>query len=179
MAWIKNRKGVWRISILVLLGVALLGPWTFDLIWVPSEYSCSAPNIRLDEDYCGIPLSGIWLFRWMVGGFIYVTTELVTRAISFGDWTREFLFGLLLFLPILPIFSTLHLILRGDHRFRRKFNITAWILAFSTVLLIAISSYPKLFYVLWGVWLYTALAISALILEMLVLNTETIDPSKP
>jgi hypothetical protein len=49
------------------------------------------------------------------------------------------------------------------------FHLAAWGLASGIGLLIGISSYPKLFWVLWGVWLYIGLAASALILEVLVL----------
>jgi hypothetical protein len=49
------------------------------------------------------------------------------------------------------------------------FHLAAWGLAFAIGLLIGISRFPKLFWVLWGIWLYTGLAASALILEVLVL----------
>jgi len=99
MSWINEHKKVWRVAILVVGLVAIMGPWVFDVIYVPSEYSCSAPNIRLDNDFCGTPLPGIVLFHWMVSGFVYATAELVTSAMGFTDWTHEFLPSLLLFLP--------------------------------------------------------------------------------
>ena len=169
MLWINEHKNVWRVAILVVVLVAIMGPWTFDLIWVPSEYSCSAPFIRLDNDFCGTPLPGIWLFRWMASGFVYASAGLVTGAMVFIEWAREFLFSLLLFLLVLPFFSTLLLILRGDRRRRQVFNVAAWGLATGIGLLIGMSSYPKLFWVLWGIWLYIGLAASALILEVLTL----------
>jgi hypothetical protein len=169
MSWINKHKRVWRVAILVLLLVAIMGPWTFDRINVPSEYPCSTPNIRLEGDFCGTPMSGIWIFFWMVGGFINASVGLVTGAMGFTEWTRAFLFSLRLFPLLLPFFSTLLLILGGDHRRRQMFHLAAWGLASGIGLLIGISSYPKLFWVLWGVWLYIGLAASALILEVLVL----------
>jgi hypothetical protein len=59
MSWINEHKSVGRVAVLMLLLVAMMGPWTFDLINVPAEYPCSAPNIRLDDDFCGTPLPGI------------------------------------------------------------------------------------------------------------------------
>jgi hypothetical protein len=62
MVWTNEYKKVWRVAVLVLLLVAIMGPWTFDRIHVPSEYSCSSPYIRLEGDFCGIPLRGITVF---------------------------------------------------------------------------------------------------------------------
>ena len=169
MSWINKQERVWRVAILVLLLVAIMGPWTFDLINVPSEYPCSTPNIRLEGDFCGIPMSGIWIFPWMVGGFINASVGLVTGAMGFTEWTRVFLFSLVIFLLLLPFFSTLLLILGGGHRRGQMFQVGAWGLASGIGLLIGISRFPKLFWVLWGVWLYIGLAASALILEVLAL----------
>ncbi len=66
MSWINKHKRVWRVAILVLLLVAIMGPWTFDRINVPSEYPCS---VRLEGDFCGTPMSGIWIFSWIIGGY--------------------------------------------------------------------------------------------------------------
>ena len=169
MSWINEHKNVGRVAVLMLLLVAMMGPWAFDLINVPAEYPCSAPNIRLDDDFCGTPLPGIWFFRWMVNGFVYASAGLVTGAMGFVEWTRVFLFSLLLFLLVLPFFSTLLLILRRDRRRRQVFNVVAWGLAAGIGLLIGLSRYPKLYWALWGIWLYIGLAASALILEVLAL----------
>ena len=169
MSWINKNKKVLRVIILALLGVAFIGPWTFDLINVPSEYSCSAPNIRLYGDFCGVPLSGIRILYWMVSGFIYAIKALGTGSMLFYDWARELLFSLLLFLILLPFFSTLLLILRGDSRRLQIFNVVTLSLALGLCLLLGFSNYPKLFWVLWGVWLYIGVAAAALVLEILVL----------
>ena len=169
MLWISEHKNVWRVAILAVVLVAIMGPWTLDLTNVPSEYSCSAPNIRLDDNFCGMPLPGIWHFRMMVNGFVYASAGLVSGAMAFVEWARQFLYSLYLFLLVLPFFSTLLLILRGDRRGRQVFNVAAWGLAAGIGLLIGISRYPKLFLVVWGIWLYIGLAASALILEVLTL----------
>jgi hypothetical protein len=177
MSWINEHKRVWRVAILVLLLVAIMGPWTFDRINVPAEYPCSAPDIRLEGDFCGMPISGIWIFSWMIGGFIIMGVELVTGATGFadsgGEFLRAFLFIMVLLLLLLPIFSTLFLIVRGDRRRRQVFNAAAWGLAASIGLLIGITIYQKLFWRLWGIWLYIGLAVSALILEVLTLVAGT------
>jgi hypothetical protein len=166
MTWIEEHKGIWRVTIIVLLLVSLIGPWVYDQIWVPSDYTCSAPFIRLDGDFCGTPKSGIWLYRWIIGGLI---EGLVTGEFVFSDVIREFLMSSLFFLPFLPVVSTAHMILRGDRKPWRIVNILVWGLIVGLILVWGLSSYPKLFWVLWGIWLYILLAASGLILEVLTL----------
>ena len=60
VSWINEHKNGWRVALLVVVLVAIMGPWTFDPINVPSEYPCQAPYIRLDDDFCGTPLPGTW-----------------------------------------------------------------------------------------------------------------------
>lgn len=58
---ITQNISIFRAGALILFVVALLGPWTFDVINVPAEYECSAPFIRLNGDFCGMPMSGLWV----------------------------------------------------------------------------------------------------------------------
>ncbi len=156
MSWLAMHKNGWRVAILVGVLVAIMGPWTFEVIWVPSEppfSPCSAPYVRLDEDFCGTLMSGKWLLGWMVSGFVSGTSGLVTGAKDFSEWVREILVGLFPSLLVLPFFSTLLLILRGDRRRRQVFNIVTWGLAGGIGLLIGLFNYPELFWVLWGLWL--------------------------
>jgi len=89
---------------------------------------------------------------------------------------RELLFVLFLFLPLLPLISTLLLILRGNNRRWQVFTIIAWVLAIGMGLFWGLNNYPKLFWIVWGIWLYTELAISASILEILVILSNREDP---
>jgi len=166
MSWMNEHKRVWRVAVLGVLLVAIAGPWIFERIPVPSEYSCS---IRLEGDYCGIPMSGAWLLSAMAGALVNMAVGLVTGTTVLADRIREFLFSLLGLLLVLPFFSTLLLILRGDRRRQLVFHVAAWSLAAGLGLWIGMSSYPKLFWVLWGIWLYVGLAASALILEVAML----------
>ena len=172
MSWITEHKNVWRAAILVVALVAIMGPWIHDRIFVPSDYTCSAPNVRLDENFCGIPLTGVWLFRMMVDVIVYASVGLVTGTMALGEWAREFLYSLVLFLLLLPLFSSLLLILRGDRRRRQVFNIAAWVLAAGIGLLLGIFNYPNKFWLLWGLWTFIGLAIIALILEVLTLRRQ-------
>jgi hypothetical protein len=174
MSWINKHKRFWRVAILVLLLVAIMGPWIFDRINVPSEYSCS-PNIRLDGDFCGVPMPGIWILFWMVAAPISEVVGLVTGATVLADFgvvfLKRLLASLVLLLIVLPFFSTLRLILRGDRTRQQVFHVVLWALAAGIGLLFGLSSLPKLYWVLWGTWLYIGLAVSALILEVLALVT--------
>jgi len=169
MSWIDEHKRVWRVAILVAVLAAVMGPWTFDRIYVPSEYTCSAPHVRLDDKFCGTPLPGTWLFCFMALGAIHASARLVTGPGDIGECVRGSLIGLVLLLLALPFFSSLLLILRGDRRRRQVYNAAAWGLAGGIGLLIGVSRYPRLYWTSWGVWLYIALAASALILEVLTL----------
>jgi hypothetical protein len=165
IVWMNEHKRLWRAIVLVLLLVAITGPWTFDKIFVASKYACSAPFVRLEGDYCGLPLSGIRVLLMMAGGFTNIVMGMVTGTSVLKDRLGEFAFCLLGFFLILPFFSTLFLILREDSRGWFVFHIAALSLALGTSLLFATFNYPKLFWELWGTCLYVGVTASALILE--------------
>lgn len=150
MSWTYEKKNVWRAAILVVGLAALIGPWGFDRINVPAEFTCTPPNVRLEGDFCGLPLEGFRILGWIVLGLISSSAGLVTGAIGFSDWMRQLLYSMYLLLLVLPLFTTLMLLLRRDHRRLQIFNIAAWGLAVGMGLVIALLNYPKLFWLLWG-----------------------------
>jgi hypothetical protein len=173
MSWINKHKRIWRAAILLLLLVALMGPWAFDLINVPAEYPCY-PNIRLEGDFCGVPLSGVRVFSWMVSGLIGMVIGLATGATILAGRGREFLgaflYVMILFLLFLPFISTLRLMRGGELRGRQVHHVAVWgLAAVSSGLLLLLFGVSRLHWALWGLWFYVGLAASALILELLVL----------
>ena len=166
MSWIVEHKRVWRVVILGLLLMAIAGPWTFDRIYVPSEYSC---DVRLEGDYCGIPLSGMWIIWAVVAEFIHLVGGLVMGATASAELGRLFLIILGALLLLLPFFSTLVLTLPGERQRLQKFHVAVWGLAAAVGLwlLLSASEWPQR--QLWGLWLYIALAPSVLILEVVAL----------
>jgi len=168
MSWIIEHKRVWRVVILVLLLIAIVGPWAFDLIIVPSEYPCSS-SIRLKGDYCGTPLSGMWMLSALVGELMNVVVGLVTGATTLANFGRGFLLILLALVLLLPFVSTLLLILPGDRQCWQIFHLAVWGLAAvsSLWLLLSASELPP--GQLWGVWLYIGLAPIVLVLEVVAL----------
>ncbi len=154
VVWMNEHKRVWRVTGLILLLVAIIGPWTFDKIYVPSKYVCSSPIVRLEGDYCGMPLSGIKLLSMMAGGFTNIVVGMVTGTTVLIDRLGEFAFCLLGILLILPYFSILFMTLREGSPGWFVFHVAALSLAFGASLLFATFNYPKLFWELWGIWLY-------------------------
>jgi hypothetical protein len=140
---------------------------------MPPAAWCTNPNILLENGSCVGLVSGAEVITFMTGAFLSMSVGLVTGATVLPDRAREylgvFLFMILLFLLLLPFFTTLLLIWGRDSRRSRIFHLMAWGLAAGIGLLFGLSSLPKLYWVLWGTWLYIGLAVSALILELLVL----------
>jgi hypothetical protein len=163
MSWFIERKNKLRMTIMAGMIVAFMGPWVLERLYIPAEYECS---IRLDGDFCGIPQPGISLLFWLGGGF---AAGLFTGEFSNPERTREFLLiSLFILLPLLPVLGTLLLITDQDNQRKQGFAIVFWILAIGFGLFIGLTNHPGLFWEVWGIWLYTALAISALLIEILV-----------
>lgn len=176
MTWIEKYKRNWRGVLLILLILAIIGPWGFDQINVPAEYDCGPTNIRLEGDFCGLPISFIRTFFWMVGGFFNMMIQLITGKISFSqtdfNFWIGFVYSLVSILPILPIINLSFLIQRGDRPRFQKFHLVICGLNLGLVLLLEISHYPKFFYVLWGIWLYTSSLAMILFLEGILLKQQ-------
>jgi hypothetical protein len=169
MSWIHEHKRVWRGIILTGVLAAIVGPWAFDVVSVPSEYPCSAPYVRVNDDFCGIPLPGTRILSGVFGGLITATGMLVAGTMPFEEWARICLTCLFLSLLVLPLVGTLLLIVRGDRRRWKVLNVASWGMAAGLGLLIGVFNRSRLSWRLWGPWLYIALAASALILELLML----------
>jgi hypothetical protein len=152
MAWV-TRWRVMRLAGIVLVILALFGPWGYDRLSVPAEFECQYPTIRLDEDFCGWPIPGSWLI-----------TELVTVVISIVNHTSPGIIGakeigslLLWFVGTLVIIAPIiSLVLRLKNRQTRW----AWVHIAVLILVTALAGY-LLFHTIthqpmqvWGLWLY-------------------------
>lgn len=170
MAWFHTNARYWRIAFLLLFVLAISGPWWFDPLHVPAPFTCSEPNVRLDEDFCGLPLSITWFYSNFVGELGYLRTSLATNAITLGDATRTLLFIAWISLPLLPLLTTVLVILRGDCRCGYLLHQVGLGLVAVLVGLIGLLGFSEASWILWGLWLYIALALSMLLLEILVLR---------
>jgi hypothetical protein len=173
-----HNKRIWRTAFLVLLVVALSGPWFFDRIHVPSQYACSAPHIRLDEYFCGTPLT----FAWLLGELTRTVTSRASGALS-GEVPPVPLLSvsipvLLVTLLVLPLVSSWILIARSDQGRWRRFHLVALALAAGVVALALVltglaaglGGLARGYRALWGLWLYVTVIAGMLLWEVLVSN---------
>jgi hypothetical protein len=168
MPWIQANTQNWRKVILVLLVLAVLGPWAFDKTNVPAQYACGPPSIRLEGDFCGHPTSGIQILFWMIEWFFAFIIRLISGKIDFVQEGFNFWIvynSLILILLILPIINIVVMIFRGTQPRLQKFHLVVCGLNLVLALIIGLSSFPNIYFVLWGIWLYILSLISILILE--------------
>jgi len=154
----------------VLLLVAIAAPWWLDLVFVPGKYPCSSPFIRVRDNFCGIPMSGVWIFVGLANRFIEIIKEIVTGETVIINPVdailKFFLYCLFVLIPVLPLFTTWLLILCGDRKRIQIFHIGSWSLGVLFVIYIFGFHWSSS---LWGLWLYIGLGVGALILEILIL----------
>jgi len=171
MAWFHQSKNVVRGAVLILLLVAIVGPWAYSSDGAPPAEWCHDPNILLENERCVRLMSGIEVLTFMTSAFLSMNVQLAKGTLVLADRAREFLgvslFVVLLFLLVQPFFSTLLLIFGGDRPLRRMYHVATWGLAavISGLLLVA-SCWSGLHTHLWGIWLYVGLAASVLAVEM-------------
>jgi hypothetical protein len=162
------------VVIFALSLLAFIGPWWFDRIYVPSEYPCSAPIIRLEGDFCGVPTAGTYIFVGLVLGLIDSLVKTLTGAIAITDSVTTVQQNLLVIfftlLLVLPLFSKWLLILRGDKLRVQLFHIGAWGFAASVTVLWGIDlSRLRWRWELWGTWYFMLMAVIALTFETIIL----------
>lgn len=179
MAWINQRRNVVRGALLILLLVAIVGPWTYSSDGLPPAEWCRDPNILLENGRCVRLVSGAEVLTFMTGAFLSLNVQLVRGTLDLADRAREFfgvfLFVVLLFLLVQPFFSTLLLIFGGGRPSRRMYHLAAWGLAAAISGLLLVASYwsePSTD--LWGNWLYVGLTATVLAVELSV-NRPTSD----
>jgi hypothetical protein len=172
MVWYKRHRRIWSVTLLALLIFAFIGPWAYDRIHVPAEYPCTPPNVRLEGDFCGVPVAGWWIFS-AVAGLIATVALAITDPATLAERARDIIAALLLLLLLLPIFSTLLMLWRREGRDWRVFHVLSWGLPAAAILwwLVAIFPSGTPLLQLWGLWLYVGLVIVVLLLELVGLTT--------
>lgn len=163
MSWLSRDRNFVRFTLLILLVISIMGPWAFDRIHVPAEYTCDPPFIRLDGDFCGSLMTWVSLFSWFTDGFLTTMRHLIAGL--FAGQAREFLAVLLVMLPVLPFFSTLLLIWRKNSTRLQTIHSIAWGVGCLFPLLIIAFEWNGPVIKLWGLWLYIVLAAGALLVE--------------
>ncbi len=160
-----QNKRLWRAAALVLLGATVFGPWYYERVYMPPEFSCAFPNAKLEGDpYCGLPIPIILelfgFLRWGAG-----ISQLLSGKLTLSDWNS--IFGAWRPLLILP-FLTTPIIICGGERFRWvMLNVIAWGLAAAAggVYLYRAPFTP--FPLPWGPLAYITIALTTLMLELI------------
>ena len=138
---------------------------------VPAEYPCSGSNpVRMDGDFCGMPISGFRVFSFLLVGLAGLGTSLVMGTAAFRQLAREILLIPFLFLPFLPVATTLILVVRGAQRRRRLVHAAALGLALCLIACLGLLGLPGLSgppWMSWGIWFYICTLLCALAVEFL------------
>ncbi len=173
MAAFHHNKLYWRITVLILCGIALVGPWWFDST-ARLGGDC-LPGFPLDRDWCASPRSGLWLVLGAFGGFFALFqagSGLLTAAIDLEVLFQSFLMSLLFLLPLLPfpITFVVMMLQEDDDRRGQLVQVIVWGMA-----IVGASLFSRFIgtvgprWALWGLWLYISLALAMLLLESLAL----------
>ena len=162
MSTLIENKRTWRTAALILLAIAMLGPWAYDLINVPAQYSC---DVRLEGDFCGVPISLLMGLGALFGSFLGI----LSGDIAIGQDPFTLTLPLMLLVFIMPMFTNLYLLRHNEQARWQVFNVTAWgLAAIAAGVYLGLSGLRP--HVLpWGVLLYVVVALGVLALELLSL----------
>ena len=169
MERISRLKHAGRVAALVLLLVAVAGPWAYTGDGVPPPEYCHEPNFLLASGYCAGPTSAIEIMFFLIPAFFYMFVGLFTGEVVLPERAREF-FGvflliLLLLLLILPILTTLFRLAGRNSRPWHRFQLAAWGVAGFLSLLPPIFDAELRSGRFWGIYLYFGLALGVVIIE--------------
>jgi hypothetical protein len=148
MLRVSKPKTVARVVSMVFLLTAMIGPWFADS-HPATEETCPPPLVWLGDGYCACRIS-----------FTAFVEDLISGRSSF--W--------LLFLPpVLPILSTLLLLLIREHRWLWGCHLTAWGLAavYSLLWFVGVWCAHRGILVLWGAGLGGIVGVATLVWEIL------------
>jgi hypothetical protein len=170
MASFHHNKLYWRITVLILCGIAFLGPWWFEsMLRMGGDCSSGFP---VDREVCALPVSGLFVVLVGVGFVFHLVSGPFAMSTGFATWFPGLMQSLLCLLPLLPFPVTL-VIMRlqeNDERRGQLVQVVVWGMA-----VVGASLFSRLFvtvgprWALWGFWLYITLALAMLLLETLEL----------
>ena len=151
MLRVSKLKTVGRVASLVLLLVAMMGPWFADSHPATAE-TCTAPLVWLGNGLCACLVSYMAYVGNVISGGIYMWLALLP--------------------PALPLLSTLLLLLIGERRWLWVSHLTAWGFLAIFALLLFVGNWcqhRELF--LWGAGLGGVVAVAILVWEILLRKT--------
>ncbi|MBN2148820.1 MAG: hypothetical protein JW726_15640 [Anaerolineales bacterium] len=163
--WLQQNQRGWRSALVLLMLASTFGPWVLEALAVPEPNPCDS-GVRLNQNTCGNPLSGMLIFPWGFLALFGSVARIMSGITSPAKGVGEMVFGLLLILVYVPILSMLVLALRPSPRWRALHKATLF-LALAGAFWLAIAGNPVAFWHLWGIWLYILLLGVGIALEFL------------
>ena len=164
---IKN-SALWRALFLALFLISVLGLWAFDLFNVPAQYPYTPPNVRLNGDFCGSPVSGWGAFRLAAGGLFSKLSRLINEKMPVP--ISGFMMALSRSFIVLPFVSITLLIWKPNSRRLRILNLIMCPAACLSAAVVFFSQTSRdeivhLACLLWGGWLYLLTVTGVMIYE--------------
>ena len=153
-------------ALIAVFLASMAGPWFYDEIMVPAQFACSAPFIRLEGDFCGLPMSGFRLITLFLGALLQIVLHGPGGSALSAMTFRDLAVTAAIIALVLPAITTTLRAVRSSSQIARLLSIASWLLAIPIALFIALPSSQGVSK--WGVWLFIGLAIAALILESIV-----------
>ena len=158
----------WRKIIMVLMIVALSGPWAFERLNIPEPNRCDS-GFRMDEEFCGVEISGLFYFIMLFGNIFASGFQLVFGEAKLLEFVVSIIF---VWFVLAPPISMLLLTASKEKPVDGGEKVHIGILSFAIVLgLVGIMlSRTPVIGELWGIWFYMLLLASEWVLEMLMLG---------
>lgn len=163
-----DRRRIWLGVALALVIAGLVGPWAFDRINVPAQYECSPPNIRLEGDFCGMPVRGVWVISVTADALRGLPAAWARGEPGLSGGVREILLAAVPLLLALPVVTSLVRLLRHDSRRWAMLNVAAWLLSLLLAgPILAAGVFERWMpFSVWGVWLYASVAVGMTAFEI-------------
>jgi len=163
------RKSI-RLALLLLWILAILGPWTYTLDGVPPAEWCDERYVLIAEDRCADLVSGLAMLAWMPLMAASAVAELFSDG--FVVLGRILPVAAIYALMLLPLVSSLLLLVRGDSPRRQRVHLGIMLFAVPVggrLPFLLNGAYGMVISLrLWGLWLFVVVCAVALLFELLI-----------
>jgi len=118
LSWISQHNKRIRLVFLLLLPIAIIGPWTFSSDGVPPAEYCHSRSILLENRRCVKPMSGADVLSSISSAVPSMILQLISDPSNLTERVngllRVFLFLVLIFILLLPFLRILRKVLSDD-----------------------------------------------------------------